>query len=53
MVGACIRRSQMAYAHVRGISLRRTCRLLSVARSTLHDESRLAIIDRPVLAQLP
>ena len=42
----------MAYAHARGISLRKACRLLSVVRSTLHYESRLAIKDRPVLAQM-
>ncbi len=32
--------------------MRKACRLLSVVRSTLHYESRLAIKDRPVLAQM-
>lgn len=32
--------------------MRRACGLLSVARSTLHYESRLAIKDKPVLAQM-
>jgi len=52
MVGACARRSQVAYAHARGISLRRACGLLSVARSALRYQSRLAAKDAPVLAQM-
>jgi putative transposase len=49
MVGACARRSQVSYAHARGISLRRACGLLSVARSALRYQSRLAVKDAPVL----
>jgi len=52
MVGACARRSQVAFAHARGISLRRACRLLSVARSALRYQSRLAVKDAPVLAHM-
>lgn len=52
MVSACSRRSQVAYARARGISLRRACRLLSVARSALRYESRLASKDAPVLAHM-
>jgi putative transposase len=52
MVGACARRSQVAYAHARGISLRRACGLLTVARSGLHYQSRLAAKDAPVLAHM-
>jgi len=52
MVGACARRSQVAYAHARGISLRRACRLMSVARSALHYQSRLAVKDAPVLGHM-
>ena len=35
MVGARVRRQQVAYAQARGLSSRRACALLSVARSTL------------------
>ena len=35
MVGARVRRQQVAYAQGRGLSSRRACALLSVARSTL------------------
>ena len=35
MVGARVRRQQVAYAEGRGLSRRRACALLSVARSTL------------------
>ena len=52
MVGACARRSQVAYAHARGISLRRACGLLTVARSALHYQSRLAAKDAPVLTHM-
>lgn len=52
MVGACARRSQVAYAHARGISLRRACGLLSVARSALRYQSRLALKDAPILTHM-
>jgi len=52
MVGACARRSQVMYAHARGIPYRRACGLLSVARSALRYESRLAAKDAPIVAQM-
>jgi putative transposase len=50
MVSACVRRSQVAYLKERGVSVRRACALLSVARSTLKYESRLVKRDAPVVA---
>ena len=50
MVSACARRKQIAYVRQRGISLRRSCALLQVARSTIGYESTLAKRDAPVLA---
>jgi putative transposase len=52
MVGARVRRQQVAYAQTRGLSSRRACALLSVARSTLGYTSRLAVRDGPVLAAM-
>jgi putative transposase len=52
MVGACARRSQVVYAHARGISLRRACGLLSVARSALGYQSRVAVKDAPILGHM-
>jgi putative transposase len=49
MVGARVRRQQVAYAVGRGLSSRRACALLSVARSTLGYVSRLIARDAPVL----
>lgn len=49
MVSAPVRRRQVEYVHRRGLSIRRACALLSVARSTLRYESRLAKRDAPVL----
>ena len=49
MVGARVRRQQVAYARSRGLSSRRACALLSVARSTLGYASRLATKDEPAL----
>ncbi|HYT66499.1 MAG TPA: IS3 family transposase [Vicinamibacterales bacterium] len=49
MVGARVRRHQVAYAQGRGLSGRRACALLSVARSTLGYVSRLIARDAPVL----
>jgi putative transposase len=50
MVGARVRRQQVAFAEGRGLSRRRACALLSVARSTLGYASRLAARDAPVVA---
>ena len=52
MVGARVRRQQVAYAHGRGLSSRRACALLSVARSTLGYQSRLAVRDAPAIAAM-
>jgi putative transposase len=49
MVGARVRRQQVAYAEARGLSRRRACALLSVARSTLGYASRLAARDAPAV----
>lgn len=49
MVSAPLRRQQVALVHARGVSVRRACALLSVARSALHYESRLRTRDAPVL----
>jgi len=49
MVGARVRRQQVAYARTRGLSSRRACALLTVARSTLGYQSRLAERDAAVL----
>jgi putative transposase len=50
MVSATVRRQQVAYVRERGVSIRRACALLSVARSTLGYESVLAKRDAPVSA---
>ena len=52
MVGAPVRRRQVTYAHGRGVSIRRACALLSVARSTLRYESRLLRRDAPAVAMM-
>ena len=52
MVGARVRRQQVAYAQGRGLSSRRACALLSVARSTLGYRSRLAVRDAPAIAAM-
>ena len=52
MVGARVRRQQVAYAQGRGLSRRRACALLSVARSTLGYASRVIARDAPVLPAL-
>jgi putative transposase len=49
MVSACVRRRQVAYVQERGISVRRACALLSIARSTLRYESRLVKRDAPAV----
>src|SRR6185437_16648080 len=50
MVGAPVRRRQVTYLQQGGVSIRRACALMSVARSTLRYESRLAKRDAPVMA---
>jgi putative transposase len=52
MVSATMRRRQVEYAHHRGLSLRRACRLLRVARSTLRYESKKERADAPVRARM-
>ena len=52
MVSATVRRQQVAYVRERGVSIRRACRLLSVARSTLRYESILAKRDAPVIGAM-
>src|SRR5215203_415283 len=52
MVGARVRRPQVAYAQGRGLSSRRACALLSVARATLGYVSTLIARDAAVVARL-
>ncbi|WP_085963246.1 IS3 family transposase [Burkholderia ambifaria] len=52
VVSAPARRQQVAYAKARGLSERRACALMSVARSALHYESTLTVRDAPVLAAM-
>ncbi len=52
MVSACGRRKQVAYVRRRGISLRRACALLQVARSTIGYKSVLAKRDAPVVTAM-
>jgi putative transposase len=49
MVGARVRRAQVAYARSRGLSTRRVCALLSIARSSVGYVSRLAQRDASVV----
>ena len=49
MVGARVRRQQVAYARSRGLSGRRACALLSVARSAVGYVSRLQQRDAPAV----
>lgn len=52
MVSAPARRQQVEYAKAHGLSERRACALMSVARSTLRYESRLLKKDAPALAAM-
>ena len=52
MVGAPVRRRQVAYAKQRGLSKRRACALLGTARSGLKLESKRAKADAPVLKRM-
>ena len=49
MVGARVRRQQVAYAQARGLSGRRACALLAVARSAVGYVSRLQQRDAPAV----
>ncbi len=51
-MSACVRRKQIGYVQGRGISLRRACALLQVARSMIGYESALAKRDAPVIAAM-
>ncbi len=52
MVSASGRRGQVAHARERGVSERRAGELMSVARSSLGYQSRLAAKDAPVIAEM-
>ena len=52
MVGARVRRQQVAYTRSRGLSDRRACAVLSVARSTLGYQSRLVVRDAAAVAAM-
>lgn len=52
MVSVSARRRQVSYARKRGLSCRRACKLLGVARSSLSYTSRMDERDREVLACL-
>jgi putative transposase len=52
MVSARVRREQVAYVRGRGLSLRRECALLSIARSTVGYESELAKKDGPIVSAM-
>jgi putative transposase len=52
MVSAGVRRQQVAYVRERGVSLRRACALLSVARSALGYASKLEQRDAPVIGAM-
>jgi putative transposase len=52
MVSARVRREQVGYAQKRGLSVRRACALLRVARSTIGYVSRLLEHDAPVVTAM-
>jgi putative transposase len=52
MVSAPARRQQVAYARMRGVSERKACALLHVARSTLHYQARMPAKDASALAAM-
>ncbi len=52
MVSVPARRQQVAFAQQHGLSQRRACTLMQVARSSLHYESRLEARDAPALAAM-
>jgi hypothetical protein len=52
MVSASVRRRQVEFACRRGLSCRRACSLLGVARSALRYESRRELADAPVVTPM-
>ena len=52
MVSVLARRSGVAYARGRGLSARRACTLLRMARSALDYRSRKAPADAPVVERM-
>lgn len=52
MVSASVRRQQVEYARRRGLSCRRACALVRVARSSLRYRSRLALKDAPIATRM-
>ena len=52
MVGAPVRRQQVAFAQKHGVSQRRACALFSTSRSTLQYTSRLEARDGPLLVAM-
>jgi putative transposase len=52
MVSAPVRRQQIAYVCQRGLSIRRACALLKVARSSWRYRSRLIERDAPALVAM-
>jgi putative transposase len=52
MVSVPARRRQVAYARSRGVSCRRACGLVSVARSSLGYESKMDEKDEEVVARM-
>lgn len=52
MVSVCARREQAAYAMKRGLSKRRACTLLRVARSSFHYVSTKVATDEPTVAKM-
>ena len=52
MVSAGVRREQVACVQRHGVSLRRACALLSVARSTMGYESKLELREVPIVAAM-
>ena len=52
MVSVPARRRQVAYARTRGVSCRRACALMVVARSSLNYQSRMRVKDQAALAKM-
>ena len=52
MVSAPGRRQQVEYARRRGVSCRRACALMKVARSALKYKSKLAVKDGPAMSRM-
>jgi putative transposase len=52
MVGAPVRRQQVAFALKHGLSQRRACALLFTSRSTLYYESSMDARDGPLIAAM-